>query len=183
MFQFAFFVEFYCGVFWISKCFFLNLCLTFFFDFDEIIYILEEITTYILLIRYKLYSAAAIAYNLWKKVQMYQLSFYNYHLVYILATVWDWFQQREAYLSSNSITWNQLWNVSPFRYQLYQTQVKLLELSYHTAADWKPQRCKCSKVKLKNTFIVRSLFFLFIHNMALLLELVTTTTDVEVENP
>ena len=141
----------------------------------------SQFTFYLFATSYILLQSSA--YNLWKKVQIYQLSFYNYHLVYILATVWDWFQQREAYLSSNSITWNQLRNVSPFRYQLYQMQVKLLALSYHTAADWKPQRCKCSKVKLKNTFIVRSLFFLFIHNMALLLELVTTTTDVEVENP
>ena len=141
----------------------------------------SQFTFYLFATSYILLQSSA--YNLWKKVQIYQLSFYNYHLVYILATVWDWFQQREAYLSSNSITWNQLRNVSPFRYQLYQMQVKLLALSYHTAADWKPQRCKCSKVKLKNTFIVRSLFFLFIHNMALLLELATTTTDVEVENP
>ena len=141
----------------------------------------SQFTFYLFATSYILLQSSA--YNLWKKVQIYQLSFYNYHLVYILATVWDWFQQREAYLSSNSITWNQLRNVSPFRYQLYQMQVKLLALSYHTAADWKPQRCKCSKVKLKNTFIVRSFFFLLIHNMALLLQLVTITTDVEVENP
>ena len=139
----------------------------------------SQFTFYLFATSYILLQSSA--YNLWKKVQIYQLSFYNYHLVYILATVWDSFQQREAYLCSNSITWNQPRNVSPFRYQLYQTQV--LALSYHTAGDWKPQRCKCSKVKLKNSFIVRSFLFLFIHNMALLLEIVTITTGVEVENP
>ena len=58
-------------------------------SFQPIKYILEKITLiFILLIRCKLYAAAVISLQIAKKkIQMYQYLFYDYHLVYILATV------------------------------------------------------------------------------------------------
>ena len=58
-------------------------------SFQPIKYILQEITLiYILCIPYKLYAAAVISLQFTKKRnQMYQYLFYDYHLVYILATV------------------------------------------------------------------------------------------------
>ena len=63
------------------------------------------------------------------------------------------------------------------------TKVKLLGLSSHTTVDWKQQRCKCTMVYLKDSFILGSVLFLFIHNMAVLQGLVPITTGVGVENP
>ena len=61
-------------------------------SFQPIKYILEEITLiYILLISCKLYAAAVISLQFTKKkIQIYQYLFYDYHLVHILATVWDY---------------------------------------------------------------------------------------------
>ena len=42
---------------------------------------------------------------------------------------------------------------------------------------WKHARCKCTMVYLKDSFIVSSFLFLFIHNMALLQGLVAITTS------
>ena len=70
-----------------------------------------------------------------------------------------------------------------FQIHLCQTHVKLLAISSHTIVDWKYQRCKCTMVYLKDSFIVSSSLFLFIHNTRLLQGLVAITTDVRVENP
>ena len=134
------------------------------------------------------------------KIQMYQYLFYDYHLVYILATVWD---------TSTSIS-----NFAVFQHTfppslnkadlILATQSKLLfesnylkltaeDLSFqtsfvsnatnsHTAVDRKHQRCKCTMVYLKNSFIVSSLLFLIIHNITLLQGLVGVTTGVRVRN-
>ena len=69
-----------------------------------------------------------------------------------------------------------------FQIHLCQTQVKLLAFSSHTTVDRKQQRCKCTMVYLKDSFIVSSTLFLFIHNIALLQGLVAITTSIEVEN-
>ena len=69
-----------------------------------------------------------------------------------------------------------------FQIHLCQTQVKLLAFSSHTTVDRKHQRCKCTMFYLKDSFIVSSTLFLFIHNIALLQGLVAITTGVEVEN-
>ena len=58
-------------------------------SFQAIKYILQEITLiYILCIPYKLCATAVINLQFTiKRNQMYQYLFYDYHLVYILATV------------------------------------------------------------------------------------------------
>ena len=128
---------------------------------------------------------------------MYQYLFYDYHLVYILATVWD---------TSTSIS-----DFTVFQHTVHHllklilaTQSKLLlESNYlkltaeglsfhapfvpnainsHAAVDWKDQRCKCTMVYLKNSFIVSLFLFLIIHNIALLQGLVAVTTGVMVKN-
>ena len=70
-----------------------------------------------------------------------------------------------------------------FQIHLCQAQVKLLVLSSRTIVDWKHQRCKCTMVYLKDSFIVSSFLFMFFHNIALLQGLVAITTDVGVKNP
>ena len=69
-----------------------------------------------------------------------------------------------------------------FKIYLCQKQVKLLALSFYTTLVWKYQRCKCTMVYLKDSFIVSSFLFLFIHNIALLQGPVAITTYVQIEN-
>ena len=59
-------------------------------SFQPMKYNFEETTLIrILLIRCMLYAAAFISLQFTKNIQMYQYFFYDYHLVYILATVRD----------------------------------------------------------------------------------------------
>ena len=134
------------------------------------------------------------------KTQMYQYLFYDYHLVYILTTVWD---------TSTSIS-----NFAVFQHTfppslnkadlILATQSKLLfESNYlkltakvlsfqtsfvpnavnsHTAVNWKHERCKCTMFYLKDSFIVSLFLFLIIHNIALLQGVVSITTGVRVKN-
>ena len=132
-------------------------------------------------------ASTVISLNFMKnKIQMYQYLFYDYYLVYILATVWD---------TSTSIS-----NFTVFQHTVLNllkqsrldfsnpkqtfVRIQLLEIdcgrslfsdiicdnaiNSHTAVDWKQQRCKCTMVYLKNSFIVSSFLFLIIHNIALL---------------
>ena len=132
---------------------------------------------------------------------MYQYLCYVYHLVYILATVCTKTAEFETDIDVSfkfrflcilfSIPLNKadmifatqgkLFLESNYRYQLCQTRVKLLAPFSHTAVNWKHQRCKCTMVYLKDSFIESSFLFLFIHNIALLQGLVITT-GVRVKN-
>ena len=147
------------------------------------------------------------AYSLRKKIQIYQYLFYDYHLFYILVTVWDTstsisnsavflytaldpLKQKRLDFSNPKqtcvipITWDRLRKDSFFKYCLCRnaSRVKLLALSCHTTVDWKHQRCKCIIDYLKDSSFVNSFLFLFIHNMDLLQGLVAITTGVGVEN-
>ena len=132
------------------------------------------------------------AYNLQKeKIQMYQYLLYDYHLVHTLATVWDTstsisnsavflhivldlVKQSRFDFSNHKQTFVRIqlieidYKRSLFQIHLCQTQVKLFSLSSHTTVDWKHQRCKYTMVYLKDSFIVSSPLFLFVHNIALL---------------
>ena len=134
---------------------------------------------------------------------MYQHLFYDYHLVYILATVLgtstsisnsavflhtvlDPLKQSRLDFSNAKQTF--------VRIQLFEIdcgglsfQIKFVpNASKHFGTlfpyYWKHQKCKCNIVDLKDSFIVNSFIFLFIHNMALLQGLVATTTGVGDEN-
>ena len=125
-----------------------------------------------------------ISLQLTKKNQKYQYLFYDYYLVHILATVWDTStsilnsavflhtaldplkQSRFDFtkLLSECYYLKSITEGLSFRIHLRHTQVKLLALSSHTTAHWKHQRCKCTMVYLKDSFIVSSSLFLFIHN-------------------
>ena len=131
------------------------------------------------------------------KIQMYQYLFYDYHLVYVLATVCD----TSTSISDFTIFLHTVLNLLKL---ILATQSKLLfESNYlkltaeglsfqtsfvpnainsHTVTDWKHQRCKCTKICLKNSFIASSFLFLIIHNIALLQGLVAITTGAKVKN-
>ena len=134
---------------------------------------------------------------------MYQHLFYNYHLIYILAPVWD---------TSTSIS-----NLSGFLYTVLdplkqsaldftnpkQTFVrmqllevdcgsshfsgsicaKFLELSSHTNVVRKQQSCWCTMVYLKDSFTVSSFLFLSVHSITLLQGLGAITTGIGSRNP
>ena len=177
-------------------------------SFKPIKYILEEITSIcIALICCNLYVATVISLQFTnRKFQMYQYLFYDYRLVYILGTVWDTStsisnsaiflhtsldrlkQSRLDFSNSKQtlLKFNYLKSITEglsFQIYLCQTQVKLSALSSYTTVDRKYQRCKCTMVYLKDSFIVSSFLFLFIHNIALRQGLVVITTIVGVKNP
>ena len=108
---------------------------------------------------------------------------------FFIHSVLDPFKQNRLDFSNpkQTFVWIQLleiWlqKVSLFRYQLCQTQVKILPLSSHTTVDWKHQRCKYTMVYSKYSFIERLFLFQFIHNMALLQGLVMMAIGIKIKN-
>ena len=175
--------------------------------FQPVKYILEEITLInILLIRCKIYAAAVISlqfsgkkfkcinicfmitilFIFWRQCEILQRQF-QIPLIFcklfstplnkadlIIAT------QSKLLFESNYL--KSITEGLSLQIHLCQTQVKLLALSSHITVDWRHQRCKCNIVYLKNSFIVSSFLFQFIHNIALLQGLVAITARVGVKN-
>ena len=134
---------------------------------------------------------------------MYQHLFYNYHLIYILAPVWDTSTSISnpsgfLYTVLDPLKQSALDFTNPkqtfVRMQLLEVGcgsslfsgsicAKILELSSHTNVDWKHQSCWCTMVYLKDSFTVSSFLFLSIHSITLLQGLGAITTGIGSRNP
>ena len=131
---------------------------------------------------------------------MYQHLFYNYHLIYILAPVWDTSTSISnpsgfLYTVLDPIKQSTLDFTNPkqtfVRMQLLEVDcgsshffcAKFLEPSSHTNVDRKHQSCWCTMVYLKDSFTVSSFLFLSIHSITLLQGLGAITTGIGSRNP
>ena len=129
---------------------------------------------------------------------MYQHLFYNYHLIYILAPVWDTSTSISnpsgfLYTVLDPLKQSALDFTNPkqtfVRMQLLEVDcgsshfsgsicAKFLELSSHTNVVRKQQSCWCTMVYLKDSFTVSSFLFLSVHSITLLQGLGAITTGI-----
>ena len=134
---------------------------------------------------------------------MYQHLFYNYHLIYILAPVWDTSTSISnpsgfLYTVLDPLKQSALDFTNPkqtfVRMQLLEVDcgsshfsgsicAKFLELSSHTNVVRKQQSCWCTMVYLKDSFTVSSFLFLSVHSITLLQGLGAITTGIGSRNP
>ena len=134
---------------------------------------------------------------------MYQHLFYNYHLIYILAPVWDTSTSISnpsgfLYTVLDPLKQSALDFTNPkqtfVRMQLLEVDcgsshfsgsicAKFLELSSHTNVVRKQQSCWCTMVYLKDSFTVSSFLFLSVHSITLLQGLGAITAGIGSRNP